>query len=132
MYLTASGAPVDEKQFELCREFAKMAKIEHTYAVVPDPQSSKASADIAGSFSEAFERIRDQTSASLSVVFDWNFGGKRGSDSVRSFMPHATATERFVEQTIGNMIAQKITRVLYDDYSREEQYDGPISVVNGD
>ena len=132
MYLTASEAPGDEKQMELCREFARMARIERTFAVVPDPQSTKAGADLAGSFSEAFEMIRGQTSASLSVVFDWNFGGKRGSDSVRFFMPHATATERFVEQTIDNMITQKITCVLYEDYSHEEQYVGPIDVVEGD
>jgi hypothetical protein len=132
MYLTASEAPVDETQLELCREFARMAKIERTYAVVPDPQSSKAGADIAGSFAEAFEMIRDQTAASLSVIFDWKFGGKAGSDSVRFFMPHTTATERFVEQTINNMIAQKITCVLYEDYAIEDLYNGPISVIEGD
>lgn len=133
MNLTASGSPVDEKQMELCREFARMAKIDRTYAVVPDPQSSKAGADIADTFADAFEMIRDQTAASLSVIFDWKCGGRMGSDSVRFFMPHPTATDRFVEQTIDNMIAQKITRFLYEDYARaelEELYDGPVCVVD--
>lgn len=130
MYLNASETPIDREQMELCREFARMAKIERTFAVVPDPQSSKAGADIADSLAEAFEMIRDQTAVSLSVIFDWKFGGKAGSDSVRFFMPHTTVTERFVEQTIDNMIAQKITNVLYDDYAREALYDGPVSVLD--
>jgi hypothetical protein len=130
MHLTASDTPIDREQMELCREFARMAKVERTFAVVPDPQSSKSSADITYSLTEAFEMIRDQTAASLSVIFDWKCGGKRGSDSVRFFMPHATATERFVEQTIDNMIAQKITSVLFEDYAGEAEYDGPISVVD--
>jgi hypothetical protein len=45
-------------------------------------------------------------------------------------MPHSTATERYVAQTIDNMIAQKITAVLYEDYAREDLYDGPISVID--
>jgi hypothetical protein len=130
MYLNASETPIDREQMELCREFARMAKIERTFAVVPDPQSSKAGADIADSLAEAFEMIRDQTAVSLSVIFDWKFGGKAGSDSVRFFMPHTTVTERFVEQTIDNMIAQKITHVLYEDFAREALYDGPIDVVD--
>lgn len=130
MNLTTINEPAEREQLELCREFARMAKVERTYAVVPDPNSSKAGADLTNSFDEAYAMIRDQTAASLSVIFDWKSGGRTGSDSIRFFMPHATATERFVEQTINNMIAQKITAVLYDDYAREELYSGPISVID--
>ena len=93
MNLTTANEPVEREQLELCREFARMAKVERTYAVVPDPNSSKAGADLTDSFAEAFAMIRDQTSASLSVIFDWRSGGRTGSDSIRFFMPTTDYTD---------------------------------------
>ncbi|MFN6964370.1 MAG: hypothetical protein ACK4S4_11475 [Pyrinomonadaceae bacterium] len=120
----------DQQQLDLCREFARMASVECTFAAVAPAapaEASHVSTFVTPSLDAAIDRLRSGLAGSISVTFEWRFGSQSGNDAIKDFrLPYTTATERYARQTIQNMIASKIAWTLYDDWRVESEYRGPI------
>ena len=123
-------AGTDNQRMDLCVDFARMAKVDCTFAAVPSTKTSHADTQLTSSLSEAFDLLRDGLAGSLSIVFEWRFGSQSGSGAIRDFtLPYTTVTEHYARQAIDNLIIKKIADALYEDWKREEEYQGPLHLV---
>jgi hypothetical protein len=129
MPINVSPGSADRQELELCRDLARMAKINRTFTVGPDASEEDSESKIVSTFDEAFGEIRERTERSLGVMFDWSFGNQSGVDAIKYLLPNKSVTEHFVQRTIDNLVLQRIAESLYRGYLFEEEYEGPIDVV---
>jgi hypothetical protein len=129
MQLITVTEVLNQHQFELCSELAGKAKIKCTYVIGSDPPRLNTDAYLTSSFSEAFALLRTNMLEAMSIIFDWNIGGKSGSDWIPYTLPsNLIVTEQFVRQSIRNLILRRVAGDLYD-YLGFPEYYGPVSIV---
>ncbi len=92
---------------------AREAEVMMSFRVWPDAVADAASFRETASFATAFGWLREAPRASMQVPFRWLAGDREG-DGFVTYMAewHPTATERFVESSIRNMITIAIADAL--------------------
>ena len=95
------------------RELASTAHVATCYRVWRDPFAGAAEFETTHSFARAYSMLLEGPESSMQILFRWRLGGKRGEGHVsylRESFP--TATERFVERTVQNLITAALAESL--------------------
>ena len=92
---------------------ARDAEVMMSFRVWPDAVADATAFKETASFETAFRWLREAPRASMQVPFRWLAGDREG-DGFVTYMAewHPTATERFVESSIRNMITIAIADAL--------------------
>ena len=97
------------------RELASTAHVATCYRVWRDPFAGAAEFETTHSFARAYSMLLEGRQSSMQILFRWRLGDKRGEGHVSYLrMSYPTATERFVESTVQNLIIAAIAEVLAD------------------
>jgi hypothetical protein len=92
---------------------AREAEVMMSFRVWPDALADGTAFRDTPSFSAAFQWLREGPHASMQVPFRWRAGDREGDGYVTYVAAwHPTATERFVESSIRNMISVAIADAL--------------------
>lgn len=98
---------------ESCRDEARKAKVTMSYRVWRDAVADGTAFRVTPSFTTALRWLRDGPHASMQILFRWRLADKEGDGHISYVAEwNPTATDRFIEGTIRNLITFAIAESI--------------------